>query len=78
VAHFFTPKLTVINGAHAMGIDIQSLGFDTKKRVDLISNPDSLISHISLAQEQSRKAHRFTDALEESSRFVNQKLAKLV
>jgi hypothetical protein len=71
---FYSPSARLVAGAKGLGLDLVSLGFDTLRRRDLISNTEALISHVSNALLESRRAGRFAQALQDASREASVKL----
>lgn len=69
-----TPSQRVVRGARRLGLDIESLGFDTKRRADLMSVPENLLMHVANTQELCRRTGRFARQLEESGRIAARKL----
>ncbi|MEI8032857.1 MAG: hypothetical protein WCH05_05895 [Chlorobiaceae bacterium] len=71
---FYSLPKKVIEGAKRLGINIETLGFDSEWRRDLISNPEVLISKVVNAQHQASKEKRFAYTLEKASREAQIKL----
>jgi hypothetical protein len=71
---YYTPRPNVIEGAKQLGIDIASIGFDTKEREDLIRDPHALIAKIANTQESVRRAERFGKLIADVGDEVEKKL----
>ena len=71
---FYSPSARLVAGARGLGLDLVALGFDTARRRDLITNTEALISHVSNALREARRAGRFAQALQDASREASVKL----
>jgi hypothetical protein len=71
---FYSASARLVAGARGLGLDIVALGFDTPKRHDLTTNTDALLSHVSNALLESRRAGRFAQALQDAGREARVKL----
>lgn len=71
---FYSPVPRVIEGARNLGINLESLGFDTDRRMDLVRDPDALISRVAYSQEQARREQKFAFLLKEASQAAERKL----
>lgn len=71
---FYSPSERMISGARGLGLDLMPLGFDSNYRSDLIASPELLVSHVSNALAEARKAGRFARALQDASREAQLKL----
>lgn len=71
---FYSPAPRVTEGARRLGIDLEALGFDTDRRVDLVRSADTLISRVAYAQEQARREQRFAVSLAKAGQLARRKL----
>jgi hypothetical protein len=71
---FYSPSERMISGARGLGLDLMPLGFDSNYRSNLIASPELLISHVSNALAEARRAGRFAHALQDANRETQLKL----
>jgi hypothetical protein len=72
---YYTPPSRLVAGARGLGLDLVTLGFDTDRRRDLIESTDALLSHVSNALLEARRAGRFAQALQDAGREAELKLS---
>jgi hypothetical protein len=72
---YYTPPPRLVAGARGLGLDLVALGFDTNRRRDLIASSDVLLSHVSNALQEARRAGRFAQALQDAGREAELKLS---
>lgn len=73
---FYSPSARLVAGARGLGLDLVALGFDTTRRRDLVTNTQALLSHVSNALLEARRAGRFAQALQAAGTEAGFKLSR--
>ena len=70
---YYTPRPDVVAGARGLRLDVEELGFDTDRGLELLEQPAALLSKVAHALEESRKAQRFAGGVERANDEIRQK-----
>lgn len=71
---FTAPTQKVVNGAQGLGINLETLSFDTPQRKTFIDMPESLLAHVANTLDVTKKENRYANILIKSGQVASRKL----